>query len=194
MKVFHFALCLSVVLFLNINPTSGAEKSMPQLNTEFWASQIFWLVIIFSILYLIIWKIFLPKITFSIENRKSRLVNDLNEAEKLKESAENKLNEYNKIIEKSKKEAIKIIQDSKKKLDADIESKKQKFVEEIEKELTSAENEIKNLKKTSAANINKIAIEISNDILKKIIGTDLNLSSVSAAVEDVSKRKMGKSI
>tara|TARA_Y100000590_G_scaffold224360_1_gene253745 strand:- start:5125 stop:5703 length:579 start_codon:yes stop_codon:yes gene_type:complete len=192
MKKLYFA--ISNILALRTIPVYGAEAGMPQLDPEFWVAQIFWLVLIFLSLYLVIWKIFLPRITTVVENRKLKIVNDLNEAQKLKESAENKLNEYNKIIEKSKKEAIKIIQDSKKKLDADIESKKQKFVEEIEKELTSAENEIKNLKKTSAANINKIAIEISNDILKKIIGTDLNLSSVSAAVEDVSKRKMGKSI
>ena len=192
MKKLYFAIC-NILAFRAI-PVYGAEAGMPQLDPEFWVAQIFWLVLIFLSLYLVIWKIFLPRITTVVENRKLKIVNDLNEAQKLKESAENKLNEYNKIIEKSKKEAIKIIQDSKKKLDADIESKKQKFVEEIEKELTSAENEIKNLKKTSAANINKIAIEISNDILKKIIGTDLNLSSVSAAVEDVSKRKMGKSI
>ena len=58
---------------------------------------------------MIIWKIFLPRITYSIENRKSRVVNDLDEAQKLKENAEKKLKEYNEIIEKSKKEAKKIL-------------------------------------------------------------------------------------
>ena len=40
---------------------------MPQLDPEFWGAQIFWLILIFAILYLIIWKIFLPRITNSIE-------------------------------------------------------------------------------------------------------------------------------
>ena len=62
---------------MHANQALGSEVGMPQLNTEYWASQIFWLILIFAILYLIIWKIFLPKITYSIENRKSRLVNDL---------------------------------------------------------------------------------------------------------------------
>ena len=105
MKNFCFALCIA--LAASINQAFGSEAGMPQLNPEFWAAQIFWLLLIFSLLYLIIWKIFLPKITFSIENRKSRLVNDLNEAEKLKENAEKKLNEYNSIIESSHKEAKK---------------------------------------------------------------------------------------
>ena len=89
---------------------------------------LFWLILIFSSLYLIIWKIFLPRITYSIENRKSRVVNDLDEAQKLKENAEKKLKEYNEIIENSKKEAKKIIEDSKKKLDRDIEKKKRNLM------------------------------------------------------------------
>ena len=149
-------------------------------------------ILIFSILYLIISKIFLPKITYSIENRKSQIVNDLDEAQKLKESAEKKLEEYNKIIEDIKKEAKKVIADNKKKLENDIKSKKQKFNEEIEKELMSVEKEIENLKKSSISNINKIAVEVSSEVVKQLIGTSVNLSNVSAIVEDISKKKIEK--
>ena len=192
MKNFWFTQCFA--LLFCVNQTLGSEIGMPQLNPEFWAAQIFWLVIIFSSLYLIIWKIFLPKITFSIENRKSRLVNDLNEAEKLKESAEKKLKEYNKIIEDSKKEAKKLVDDNRKKLDKDIESKKQKFSAEIEKELINTEKEINDFKKSSLSNINKISIEITAEVIKQIIKTEINKSSVSAIVNEVIKRKTGKHI
>ena len=185
---------LGAAWIMHANRALGSEVGMPQLNTEYWAAQIFWLILIFAILYLIIWKIFLPRITYSIENRKSRLVNDLDEVQKLKENAEKKLNEYNIIIEKSKKEAKKIIEDSKKKLDRDIESKKQKFNDEIEKELVAAEKEIKDLKKSSISNINHIATETTTEIIKQIINTQANKSSVSAIVSDVTKREMEKHI
>ena len=192
MKNFCFALCIAFVVC--INQAFGSEAGMPQLNPEFWTAQIFWLILIFSSLYLIIWKVFLPKITLSIENRKSRVVNDLDEAQKLKENAEKKLNEYNKIIEESKKEAKKIIEDSKKKLDRDIENKKQKFNDEIEKELMAAKKEIKDLKKSSISNINNIADETSSEIIKQIINIEVNKSNVSAIVDDVVKRKVVKYI
>ena len=80
MKNFCFALCIALVLLPN--QAFSSEAGMPQLNPEFWAAQIFWLVLIFSSLYLVVWKIFLPKITYSIENRKSKVVNDLNETKK----------------------------------------------------------------------------------------------------------------
>ena len=188
MKNLCFASC--IVLVLNTNQTFGAEVGMPQLNPEFWASQIFWLILIFSSLYIIMWKIFLPKITDSVENRKSRIINDLNETQKLKENAEKKLREYNKIIEDTKKEAKRIIEDNKKKLENDVKSKKQKFNEEIEKELLSVEKEIKSLKKLSISSINKIAAEVSFEVIKQLVGTSVNMSNVSAIVEDISKKEV----
>ena len=187
-----FVTCM--VSVLNANQAFGAEGGMPQLNPEFWASQIFWLILIFSGLYIVIWKIFFPKITDSIENRKSRIINDLNETQKLKENAEKKLREYNKIIEDTKKEAKKIIEDNKKKLENDIKSKKQKFNEEIEKELMSVEKAIKSLKKLSISSINKIAAEVSSEVIKQLVGTSVNMSNVSAIVEDISKKEVEKNL
>ena len=190
----NFCFVLSIVFFYCTNQVIAAEKGMPQLNPEYWAAQIFWLVLIFSILYIIIWKIFFPKIVDSIENRKLRVVNDLNEAQKLKDKAEKKLNEYNQIIEDAKKSAKKMLDDNKKKLELDLKNKNQKFNEEIEKELLNTEKEIINLKKSSLININKIAVEVSSDLVKKIIGSDVNTSNVSAVVAEISKKRIGKEI
>ncbi len=192
MKYFCFTLAAAFGVSQKI--AFGADDGMPQLNPEFWAAQVFWLILIFSILYLIIWKVFLPRITYSIENRKSRVVNDLDEAQKLKDNAEKKLKEYNEIIEKTKKEAKKIIDDNKKKLNKDIESKKQKFNFEIEKELIAAEKEIKDLKKASTSNIADIAIETSAELMKQILNTEVNKSNVSAIVNDITKKEIKKHI
>ena len=190
MKIFFTHFCIASTAF--ITQALGSEAGMPQLNPEFWTAQIFWLILIFAVLYIINWKIFLPKITDSIENRKSRIIHDISETEKLKKTAEKKLDEYNKIIEDSKNEAKKVINENKKKLEKDIENKKQKFDEEIEKELKKTEKEIKNLKKTSVSSINKIAAEIASETIKQIIGTEVNKSNVTAIVDDLSKKKMEK--
>ena len=192
MKNFCFALCIASIAY--VNQAFGSETGMPQLNTEFWTAQVFWLILIFSGLYLIIWKIFLPKITYIIENRKSRIVSDLNEAQKLKENAEKKLKEYKEIIKNSQSEAQKIINDSKKKLDIDIKIKKEKFSDEIENELISIEKEIKDLKKSSISNISKIATETSVEVINQIIDTEVNKSNVSAIVNDIVKKKIEKYI
>ena len=188
MKNLCFALCIALIV--STNKVLASEAGMPQLNPEFWVAQIFWLILILSSLYIVLWKIFLPKITDGLENRKLKVVNDLNETQKLKENAEKKLEEYNQIIEKSKIEAKRILENNKKKVEDDIKNKKDVFNKEIEKELLSAEIEIKNLHDTSIKNINKIAIDISSEVIKKIAGTEVNGSNVAAIVEDISKKKM----
>ena len=192
MKSFYFAFCIALTVYAT--QSFGAEAGMPQLNPEFWAAQIFWLLLIFSMLYIVIWKIFLPKITNSIENRKSKVINDLNEAGKLKERAENKLKEYDEIIEQSKKEAKKIFQESVKELAQNIEKKKDKFNDEIEKEIEIVEKEILKLRHSSLESVSKIATETSAELIKKIINTEVNNSNVSAIVNEISKKKLGKNI
>ena len=187
MKNLCIAFCITLV-FYNTK-AYGAEAGMPQLDPKFWIAQIFWLILVFSSLYFIVSKIFLPKITLTIENRKSKIVNDLNEAQKLKENAEVKLKEYNKIIENSKKDAQKIISDGRKKLNEDIEIKKKKFDAEIEKELQAVEKEIKELKKNSISDVAKIAESASTEIIKQIIGAEVNKSNVSAIVSDIINKK-----
>ena len=183
-----------IYISINISKAFGAEAGMPQLNPEYWLAQIFWLILIFTTLYFIIWKLFLPRITNNIENRRLRIVDDLDEAQKLKENAEKKLKEYDKIINSSKNEAKKIFEDGFKNLENELIKKKQILDKELNIELEAIDKEIKDLKKSSVPNINRIATEITTEVIKQIINSEVNKSSVSAIVNDVTKRKMEKQI
>ena len=170
----------------------GAEGGMPQLNPDYWVSQIFWVILIFGTLYVILWRIILPKINVNLENRKSQILTDLGDAQKFKDQSEEKLSEYNKILNQAKQEAKKILDGTRTKVNRDIENKKKQFNLEIKKEIEKAEKEIKIIKLSSIEDINKIAIETSSEIVRKILGTEVNASSVSAIVEDISKREITK--
>ena len=60
---------------------------------------------------------------------------------------------------------------------------------EINEEINKAEKEIETLKNNSPEKIRKIAIETSSDLVKQLIGVDVNQSSISAIVEDISKKE-----
>ena len=172
----------------------GAEGGMPQLNPDYWVSQIFWVMLIFGTLYVILWKAILPKINENLENRKSQILTDLDEAQELKNQSEKKISEYNMILSKAKQDAKKILDETRKKINLDIKNKNNQFNLEIDKEIENAEKEIKTLKLSSIKDINKIAIETSSEIVRKIVGTEVNASSVSAIVEDISKKEITKYI
>ena len=175
---------------LLITESSAAEEGMPQLNPEYWISQIFWLIIIFASLYIALSKIILPKISKNLETRKSQILDHLDQAEKFKEKTEKKIKEYEKNLNESKKEAKIIMSESRKLINQNINKKKDHLKSEIEKEIQKTEDEIKLLKINSINNINKIAIETSSNIVKSIINIDLNKSNASAIVEDISKKKI----
>jgi len=170
----------------------GAEGGMPQLNPDYWISQIFWVILIFGMLYVILWRTILPKINENLENRKAQILTDLDNAQKFEDKSKEKLSDYNKILNQAKQEAKKILDATKTKVNRDIENKKNQFNLEIKKEIEKAEKEIITLKLSSIENINKIAIETSSEIVRKIISTEVNASSVSAIVEDISKREITK--
>ena len=179
--------------FFFLREVFAAESGgMPQLNPEFWVSQIFWLIITFGILYIVLSKFILPKISSNLELRKSQIQENIETAEKQREISEVKLKEYDEIILKSKLEAKNIFKNAREKIIKDINLKKETLDKQIDDEISNAEKEIKTLKKDATDKINKIAIETSSDLLKKLIGTEINNSSISAIVDDLSKKNKDK--
>jgi F-type H+-transporting ATPase subunit b len=170
----------------------SAEVGMPQLDSTYWASQAFWLILVFTILYISITKFYLPKIKNNLDDRENKIKEDLEAANKFKELSELKLKEYEKILVRSKKEVIKIHLESKNKLDKDIQTKKNIMEKEIENEIAKAQREIAELKKNSTTDIQNISKNIASSIIENISGDKLNESSINAAVEDASKKNIGK--
>ena len=167
---------------------SAESEGMPQLNPEFWISQIFWLTLTFGIMYIVLSKLILPKISSNLELRKTLIQENIEAADKQRESSEAKLKEFNSIILNSKSEAKSILEESKEKALKEINAKKETLDKQIDKEIEKVEQEISVLKKNAPEKINKIAKEVASEILKKLIGSEINNSSISAIVDDLSKK------
>lgn len=71
---------------------------MPQLDPTFYPTQLFWLVVIFTLLFLVVWKVALPRIADIRDTRRTRIDTDLEKAGKLKEEAEDVLAAYERSL------------------------------------------------------------------------------------------------
>ena len=185
-------LSLSIALTAMSTNLCAAEAGMPQLDPTYWASQAFWLILVFLILYIAISKFYLPKIKDNLDNRENKIKEDLEYANKFKEQSEAKAKEYDTILKNAKKEVSKIHFESKNILDKDIQSKKEVMEKDIEKEILKAKKEISELKKNSITSIQGISESIVSDIIENISGNKLNESSIKATVEDISKKNINK--
>ena len=187
----HYLLLIITTLVIQ-SDLFAAEAGMPQLDPTYWASQAFWLILVFTILYISIAKFYLPKIKNNLNDRENKIKEDLDSANKFKELSELKVKEYEKILENSKKEVLKIHFESKNKLDKDLQTKKNMMEKEIEAEIFKAQQEITELKKNSISDIQNISKDLADDIIEDISGDKLNESSIKAAVAEVSKKNIGK--
>ena len=181
LNIFYFSFCTVVV--------KSAEKGgMPQLDPEFWVSQIFWLTITFGTLFLVLSKFILPRISKNLEQRRLQILENIETAEKQREQSEKNLKEFDEIILKSKNKAKEVMLAAREKVVSEITKKKMKLDEDLNSEIQNVEKEIIELKLSSPKNINSIASNITNEVIKKLIGTDVNESSVSALVEEELKK------
>jgi len=167
---------------------SGESGGMPQLNPEFWVSQIVWLVLTFGILYIVLSKLILPKISDNLESRKSQILENIETAEAQREASEKKLKEFEKIILESKLEAKNYFNEARQKILDDINSKRIALEKDIDEEISAVEQEVNNLKTSSGEKIKNIAVETSSELIKQLIGEEANKSSISAIVEEQARK------
>ena len=179
---------LFITCFACFNTAFAAESGgMPQLNPEFWISQIFWLIITFGILFIVLTKVILPKISDNLETRKSQILENIETADKQKEESQKKIDEYEKIILDSKVKAKNYFNDAREKILDDINKKRTALEKDLDEEIGGLEKELSDLKNKSGEKINKIAAETSAELIKELIGEEVNSSSIAAIVEDQSK-------
>jgi F-type H+-transporting ATPase subunit b len=166
-----------------------AKEGMPQLNPEFWLSQVFWLIIFFGLLYFLIYKFFSPKLFSLIDKRADFLKSLMNETENNKNQIQKLDNEYNKIINEAKKNSKENLAKLNIEFNEKIFIKKKDFENYLKTETTKVENDINNFKQQTLDNISNIVSEFSKELIEKIIETKPNDSNLKAIISEISKKQ-----
>lgn len=159
---------------------------MPQLDPSSFASQIFWLIITFSFLYMVLSRVTLPRITSIFQDRNARIENDLSRAEQLKNDATQAEKRYQAILTEGREKAQKILQEAQADIQAEIQKRHHQMDETLASQFKEADHRIAEIKKKSESQLAKITDELSELIEKKIFG-DVSLSGnapMSKAVND----------
>jgi len=179
----------TIVFLLFFHEIAFAKEGMPQLNPEFWLSQIVWLTIVFALLYFLIQKFFSPKLFALIDKRTNFIKSLLEEAEVCKNQIQKLEDEYNLIITEAKIESKKISAKLKSDLNYKISIKRKEFENFLNSETLKAEEEVNNFKKKALENIQNIAGDFSKELIEKITGTAPNNSSLNAVIMEISNKE-----
>ena len=167
---------------------AGHKEPFPPFNGETFASQLFWLAICFVFLFVMMWKVALPRIGAIIDLRQKRIDGDLAEAAKLKQDSDAAVAAYEKALADARNRAQTIANETRDKQAAATEQSRKALENQLNVKLADAEKSIAVTKKAAMSNVQTIATDAAKAIVERLIGTAPSDQSVAAAVADALKR------
>tara|TARA_B100001057_G_scaffold136236_1_gene135870 strand:- start:4334 stop:4954 length:621 start_codon:yes stop_codon:yes gene_type:complete len=186
--VLYFYIALGGAQFATASDASGPK--LPQLDVETYASQVFWLIITFIVLYFLVAKIAMPRIAEVLEGRQERIEDDLDKAETLKKEAYLVRVEYEKALSSAREEAheaTRRAQEEIAKHGAEVEAlanqKVANMLKDAEDRIEAARTEASSEKETVTDTLEQnVARDIIGDTVKKLVGIDVSSEDVNKAI------------
>jgi F-type H+-transporting ATPase subunit b len=159
----------------------------PPLDSKTFPSQIFWLVIFFALLYALMSKLVLPKLSKILEARASRIESDLAQAQKLKDETETAVKSYEKALSDARSKAAAIAQDNRDALGKEVEAERTALEATLSDKLQKAEAKIAASRNKAMANVSDVAAEAAAEIVAQLTGTKVTKAQVAKAISDAAK-------
>tara|TARA_B100000674_G_C37961966_1_gene972488 strand:- start:2901 stop:3392 length:492 start_codon:yes stop_codon:yes gene_type:complete len=156
---------------------------MPQLDPEFFLSQLFWLVVFFSFLLLFLWRVSLPRIAKVLEKRQNTIDENLTSAKELQEQALEIESNINKQLNKAKQDTDAQIKETIMSLQDDVTSKLAKLDKDLEDKILKSEKEIIKNRDNEIKNIDKEILNITKITISKITNIDISDNEINSIIK-----------
>ena len=158
---------------------------MPQLDPSVFPTQLFWFAITFIALFLILWKVALPRVTEVRESRQMRIESDLERAESLKNEAEIALADYERTIAEATAKAQESVREASRKMSEDAERHRDALAAKLAEQLSDAEQRIADEKARAIGDIGMIAGDLAQAAASRLAGSDIGEDEANGAVAAV---------
>src|SRR5262245_46029554 len=166
----------------------GHKGVFPPFHGETFASQLLWFAICFVALYLLMSRVALPRVGGILADRKKRIEDDLNAAQRLRGESDAELASYEKALADARGRAQGIANQTRDKLNAEGEQSRKGLESQLNAQLAEAEKTIASTKQAALANVRGIAIDATAAIIERLTGAKPAAKAVETAVDAVTKR------
>lgn len=155
---------------------------MPQLDPSTFAPQLFWLLITFGVLYLVMWKVALPRVADLLQERQERIDDDLERAQKLRDDAEAVLESYEKTIAEGRAKAQEILRDATISMAKDSDAQHAELTGKLASQTDEAEARINEARDRALEDIRSVAAQTAQAAAGRLIGADVPDDEAERAV------------
>ncbi|MCA0044487.1 F0F1 ATP synthase subunit B' [Celeribacter litoreus] len=159
----------------------AAEAGMPQLDFSTFPNQIFWLLVTLVVIYFVLSKIALPRISTVLAERSGTIMNDIAAAEELKLKAKEAEEAYNKALAEAKAQAQQIATETRAAIQADLDAATAKADAEITAKAAESEKAIAEIREGAVESVKEVAKDTAKEIVAAL-GSSADARTVTAAV------------
>lgn len=160
----------------------GAHGAFPPFDPSTFASQLFWLIISFGLLYYLMSKVALPRIATILEERNDRIADDLAEAERLKRETDEAIAAYEQALAEARQHAHAIAQEARDAVKAELDGERARLEAELDERVAAAEGRISEIKSGALRDVDAIAKDAAEAIVEVLIGPEVGRGEIENAV------------
>lgn len=162
----------------------GAEQGgLPQLDPSTFPQQLVWLAVSFGVLYWLLSRRLLPRVSEVLEERQQRISEDLEKAQSLRDESQAVTAQYEKAMEDARNDALRVVSEVQAENARLAAQQQAAFLAESAAKVRAAEQRIAEAKAEAMARVREVAAEIAVEAARKVAGVDPDAASASAAVD-----------
>lgn len=172
-----------------VGHAAGEKAPFPPFDTQKYPSQILWYVICFGLLYLLMKRVLVPRLSTIVEGRAARIAGDLEEAQRLRVESDKALGTYEKALADARSSAHAIAQSGMDEAKAAAVKQRADIESSLSAKLDAAEARIGEIKAKALGDVGAIAEETASAVVAALSGQQPTSDEVAAAVSSVSSSK-----
>ena len=143
---------------------------MPQLDVNTFLPQVVWLVITFSALFLLMWRVAVPRIADVLEARQRRIEDNLDKAQESKKEAEETLAAYEQAMNEARAGANTHIAETTARMSGEAAEREAELALDLSARITAAEDELAKPTNDALDHIRAATIEVAAAVLERLTG------------------------
>ena len=147
---------------------------MPQFDSHFFSSLIFWEIISFGILLWVLYKFALPPIMETLETRERKIRDSIEQAEKNRTESEQRLKTYEAKLQDAAKEAEGVVTEARDKAQRLLDENEQRIRAETDRLKTEAAQEIDRERRKALQDIRNETADLALQVAEKVLTRSLS--------------------
>jgi F-type H+-transporting ATPase subunit b len=160
----------------------GEGGGLPQFNVEYWGGQIIWLLILFALLYVLLSRVFIPRLRRALDERQATIDSALAAARQVQTEAAAQAEATRQEVADARARAQRTAGEAKARAQDEAKARQTQEEAKLAQHLAQAEDRIRTGRDQAMSNVRQIAVDTAGAITEKLSGRAAAPGEIEAAL------------